>query len=154
MSRRVVLWLGGLILAGAALAGCLALSRLPLLALLAFIPLAGWLLSKRFGREWLAHAGLGAAVTLAAAALLLGAPLMAALAALLFALATWDVTLFQAGPPPTVEMEAQHLRLLAGALALGALLAAAGALNPVKLPFGWLLVLLAGVLAGLSAVKR
>jgi hypothetical protein len=123
-------------------------------------PTIAGLFSTRFRVAWLAFACLVSFVGLAAVGLLEGAPAFLMILGATAALAGWDLHHFDrsmegSAPSETArQYEGYHLRSLALALGFGLLIAVAGALFSLRIPFVFLIVLVLLDLFSLDRVFR
>jgi hypothetical protein len=140
--------------AGYATAGRWTALPLVLLALLA------WLLTFKWRSGFFPLAGLVLSVGLAAAGLFVSAPFLLMILGAVFALAGWDLVLFNrtldANPPAgsISLLEQRHYRSLALALGFGLLVAVAGPAIRVRIPFGWMILLAIIALLSLEGFWR
>lgn len=146
-----------LVVASLSLGASLSLSRYPLLGLAVLVPVGGMYLAYKPKLGGLAHFALAGFSALAAAALLLEAPLLPLVVACSAALAAWDLTLesHQAGSHEGAfinpEYEKLHWKSLGLAIGLGLFGAGMGGLIRWQAPF---LVVLVLILLALFCLDR
>jgi hypothetical protein len=119
-----------------------------------------WLAAFKWGSGFFPAAALVLSTGLAAAGLLMSATPVWMILAATFAIAGWDIALFQnnlGGDPPAQgddPLEKRHYRNLTMALGIGLSAAVAGSMIRIQIPFGWMLLLAAIALLGLEGLIR
>ena len=160
MSLSKALYRSSLLISLACLAGGYVMAGQWLGAGAVLPPILALLFAGRFPVAWLPHACLLSLVCLAAGGLLAGAPAFLMIPGAAAALAAWDLVNLDrvmAGRPssPTARRyEQQHAVTLAAALGLGLMLAGAGRLLPLQIPFVLLVFLVLVDLFSLDRMSR
>ena len=119
-----------------------------------------WLAACKWGSGFFPATALVLSTGLAAAGLLMSATPAWMILAATFAVAGWDIALFQntlSGDPSAQggdPLEKRHYRNLTMALGLGLAVAVAGSMIRIQIPFGWMLLLAAIALLGLEGLIR
>lgn len=129
-----------------------------LLGVLSALPV--WLAAFKWGSGFFPTTALVLSIGLAAAGLLMSVSPVWMFLGATFALAGWDIVLFQSNlsgdlPAQGVDLlEKRHYRNLTTALGLGLLVAVAGSMIRIQIPFGWMMLLAAVALLGLEGLLR
>jgi uncharacterized membrane protein len=124
------------------------------------LALPAWLAACKWGSGFFPTTALGLSIGLAAAGLLMSASPVWMILAASFAIAGWDIVMFQhqqhedAPARETDLLEKRHYRNLAMALGFGVTLALAGSMIRIQIPFGWMLLLAAIALLCLEGLGR
>ena len=126
------------------------------LAWAGLIPAIALLLTRRVAANWLPYAALVAFVGMAAAGLLLGCTPSLMVLSATAALASWDLDNLERsfGGSPHPLLGKRHIQILLPALGLGLLLALAGEMISLSLPFIVMLLLVLLLLLSLDRVSR
>jgi len=126
------------------------------LAGIVLIPAIALLLTHRVAGNWLPFAALVAFVVMAAAGLLLGSTPSLMVLSTTAALASWDLVNLERflGARPHPLLEKRHIQILLPSLGLGLLLALAGEMISLSLPFIVMLLLVLLILFSLDRVSR
>jgi hypothetical protein len=124
------------------------------------LALPAWLAAFKWGSGFFPTTALVLSIGLAAVGLLLSVSPVWMIVGATFAFAGWDIVLFQNNlcddsPDQGVDpLEERHYRNLTMALGLGLLVAVAGSVIRIQIPFGWMILLAAIALLGLEGLWR
>ncbi|MGD0174195.1 MAG: hypothetical protein ABSC61_07160 [Anaerolineales bacterium] len=124
------------------------------------LALPAWLAAFKWGSGFFPTTALVLSIGLAAVGMLISVSPVSMILGATFAFAGWDIVLFQNNlnddlPAQAVEpFEERHYRNLTMALGLGLLVAVAGSMVRIQIPFGWMILLAAIALLGLEGLWR
>jgi hypothetical protein len=127
-------------------------------AAVAILAGTAWLLVRKYRAGWILFLCLLVSVVLAVAGLLTGSPAILMICGSAFALAAWDLLLFNSAmgnsspDEQTRQYENSHLQTLALALGSGLLVALLGRLLSLKIPFLLLAIFITLAMFGLERV--
>jgi hypothetical protein len=138
--------------------GLAGIGRWVVLGVLLALPV--WMAAFKWGSGFFPTTALILSIGLAVAGLLMSAPPVWMILGATFAIAGWDIVLFQnnlSDDPPiqgAISLENRHYRNLTVALGIGLAAAVAGSMIRIQIPFGWMLLLAAVALLGLEGLIR